>query len=218
MGFGRDRLAGGGGREFQNRFAVAGALGVVGQARQVGPDGRRTTQRVECHAVQRHPLRRWDGVEQGLPREFVPEGQRIGVRDQHADAEAFFSGNGLCAGDLGQHRRFDARADYSGGPQHRLSGEREPRRPRQHRIAHGARHAAAAGNRLGDEERVATGLLMQRRRVHHPLSDEGLHRAFRERGDGEANDGARRCQIPEHCAQRMARADLFVAIRQHHQR
>ena len=110
-------------------------------------------------------------------------------------------------------------ADERGGVERGAAGRRQARGAGQHGVAHSGRDAGlAAGQHLGDEERVAAGLAMQRGGVERAAGGERRHRGGRERQQRDAAHRLRRREVAQDDAQRVARTQLVVAVGQHQQR
>ena len=114
-------------RELAHRLGLLGALGVVGDARQVARRPRE--QRDEHLAMQRAQARRRDRLEDGLPGELVAKRQPVALRLQHADADARLGRLVDVLTDLGQELGLDPRADDGGGLQQRRDPGRAGGRP-----------------------------------------------------------------------------------------
>jgi hypothetical protein len=73
--------------------------------------------------MQRHLVRRRDGLKNDLPRQLMAEGERLSLHQQHADGQTLVGGGSLRAGDLSQYPRLAAWPDDSGGLHNGLGGE-----------------------------------------------------------------------------------------------
>ena len=168
--------------------------------------------------MQRAQARRRDRLEDGLPGELVAKRQAVALRLQHPEADARLGRLVDVLADLGQELGLDPRADDGGGLQQRPTRGGQAASPRQHRVADGGGNAAAAGREhLADEERIAAGLLVQGHRVDAAVGHERAHRLGGQRGERHTPDRAPAGEIAEHAPQRMAGAQLVVAIGQHEQ-
>ena len=82
---------------------------------------------------------------------------------QHPDRDALLGAAGRVVHQRGQQPGLDLGADDRGRVERGPAVGRQARGAGQHRVAHGGRDAGvAAGQHLGDEERVAAGLAVQR--------------------------------------------------------
>ena len=133
-------------------------------------------QRRERARVQ--PIRRGGEIasQHRLPRQLVPEDQQLPPAPRSIPPRRTRRPRRRRAGDRREQPGLDARPDRPRRLEHRAAGRRQPRGARQHRVAHRRRQRPpAAGQHLGDEERVAAGLPVQRGRVERALPDQRAH-------------------------------------------
>ncbi len=206
-------LAGGERADGDDRLDVARLDRVVHQARQVGP--RLGLEGAHDVGVQAPAGERGQAALDRAPRQLVPERQAVRAHLQHA-------------GDLGLRERVDALPEQAPGqlepdPRRddaqlveRLAAVRpEPRHARQHGLDHARRDGVGGrGQHLADEERVAAGHPVHGVDVRDRAGGEPLDRGARERPQRDPLHGHAR-QRPEQPLQRVARAGLVVAEREH---
>ncbi len=147
------------------------------QAGKVFAGGRRRFERIQHQAVQHLLARRGDRFEHGLPRQLVPEAERIILRFEHSHRHAFIRGLRFRSGYRCQQLRPDALADDRRRFQNGPPGRAEPRRTRQNGVANGGWNPAARpGQHFSDVKRVAPGLAVESASVDLLVAHQGLHR------------------------------------------
>jgi hypothetical protein len=149
----------------------------------------------------------------------MTEGEQVVLGAEHAERDAFVRGSDGIADERGEQPRLDLGADERGRLQRGPAGRRQARPTGEHRVPHGDRDAGlAAGQGLGDEARVAAGLAVERGGIEPLAGGERLHRLDRQRRQRDSAHCGRRGQVAEDDSQRVARAELVVAIGQHEER
>jgi hypothetical protein len=94
-----------------------------------------------------------------------------------------------------------------------VGGRAESRRPGQHGVADGGGHAVGVGGqRLGDEERVARGTLVEQVGIDGGIARERRDRVTREPAQFQPAHGPGAGQLTEQRPQRMGPVHLLVAI------
>ena len=153
------------------------ALGIMRQPRQIALFGEPRLDRPGKHlAIERPPPQRIDAFEHRVARQLVPERHAVAAVLQQAEREALGEAR-RGSGELLDQRHVEARADDGGEIERRPGLRREPRRAPQHRIAHRDRNAGfGAGDRFGNEERIAAGLAIERIDIDAMALGELQHR------------------------------------------
>src|SRR3954447_5355100 len=180
--------------------------------------GLRLAQSLQRGAMQRKPATGRDALLEGQPRELVTERDASWLRRQHAGSQALFEAVDVAFGqDLEQPRLDPARRDrYDLEQPARVRAE--ARRARQHRLAHGGRDPLlAGGERLGHEERVATGRTVELAGVDRVGSGEHRNCLGRERLEPEALHRWARGEISERDLKRVPAVELVVAVGRDHE-
>ena len=210
------------GRMAKHRVDVAGGIGVMGQARGVDRPVRCARQLPQHVAMELDAPVGGDRVLDRQTGELMAERDRaVGVHE-HPRAQAGVEVHEIHAADRLEQPQLDPRGHDRRGLEQPARRRLELRGPRQHRVAHGLRQFdVGRGQRLGDEERIATGFFKQcfgirARRFGHRA--DGIER---QRRDVPALDSARAGQLSEHDLERSGRGQLVVAEgnqREHRQR
>ena len=187
---------------------------VIGDPRVIG--ARRRRERLGDRAVEERPPRRRDRVLDGGARQLVAELELPAVGDEDAGRDALLDGGGVRTRDAHEQRRIDVRADRRRDVERPARRRRQPRRTREHGVAHGRRQPVRRGERLRDEERVAAGRLEQPPRVEAGLGRERADGVRREPPRLEPDDVRGRRDVPrEHADRLVGRAVVAVGHEQH---
>ena len=149
--------------------------------------------------------------------DLVAEADGVPVGVQHARRETRVEPGRLSAEQRLEQPQLGARGLDRDGVEQRAGVVVQPRRARQHRIAHGLGDLSPArGQGLAHEERVAGRAAVQLRRIDLGRSREQRDGVETERGQHDALDG-RHGQLAERHAQRMRPMQLVVAVRRDQQ-
>ena len=199
-------------RELDVGGDVAGGLGMVCEARDVGLPERRL-RRAPRSAARWRSRRSWGGDRRldRLARELVPERDLTRRVDEDSGRGALVEPGEVAL----EHRLEQPQLGLGRDDRDRVEEVsrllREPRHPCEHGLPDGVRNRPAGREHLGHEERVAARLPVQLGPVQPAPGGERRHGVDGERVDGQPDDVARRRELPEHDVERMRSAEPFVA-------
>ena len=129
--------------------------------------------------MQLRPPRRRDRFLHRLPHQLVPEFERVTRARQRTSGEALLDRRGRIGGDRCEQGHRHPLADDRGDVEHAARARSQPCRPGEGGVTHRRREAAAGGDRLRDQKRIAAGQA-------HQLGDSGPGRP------GQLGHGLRR--------------------------
>ncbi len=215
---GAARRAGSQWRVLDDRRAVASPFGVMDEPGRITSRGRRVAQRFERPSVQSYAARRRDRLEHGLAGQLMPKGEQIALHHEHAERQTFVNGTRVDDVERCQEPGLDARSDDGRDLERLLASHRQPSGAGQDRVPHGGGQAGTrAGQHFGDKEGIARRSAMQLQDTHRPLADQQPHRLLAQRGQLDAPHDRQRGEVAQQQPQRVARAQLVIAVRQHQQ-
>ena len=188
---------------------ISSRVGVVRQPREIGAGRRR--EGCEGASMKLHRLVRRHDLFDRAARDLVPERNRVARRDEHARRQALVEAGRVPVDECLEQAELRAWGDDGDGVEDRLRSPCEGSRTRKHGVAdRRGQLRAAGGDHLGDEERIATRLAVQRCRVG--LACEQCDRVGGERSKAQADDASARGQLAEDDTQWMVPVERVVSV------
>ena len=217
MGADRGRALGGQRRVLEDGPAVAGSLGVVGQAGGIRARA----------AVREEPQRPPVQVDRALrrqrfldrrPRDLVAEPHGAPGGLQHPRRQTLVERPDLVARDGLEQRDLRLGGDDRDGFEQRSTLRIQTREARQDGVAHGLGNLLAGREHLADEKRVAVGAPVEGLRVEFRVRGQPFDSTGGERFDSLPRDRPRRRQLADRKPQRVHAVELVLAVGDHHER